>query len=132
MSQKPPHTPAEQILRYLDEHGVVDKDKGRSGHAGGGQRGVKRQHKHETLDLHGLTEEQADSAVTTVVQRCRAQGVRTLLIIHGRGYHSDPLEGPVLKRLVVRLLEYPLRECIREFRPAPPDKGGEGATVVYF
>lgn len=132
MSPKPPHTSAEQILRYLDEHGVVDKDKGRGGHKGGGQRGVKRQHKRETLDLHGLTEEQASVAITAAVPRCRAQGVRTLLIIHGRGYHSDPLEGPVLKRLVFRLLEYPLRESIREFRPAPPDQGGEGATVVYF
>ncbi|MBD3346521.1 MAG: hypothetical protein GF401_15815 [Chitinivibrionales bacterium] len=122
----------EEILRHLDKYGVVDKDSlrfSRKNRRRPGRTG-RRQRNREILDLHGLTEEQAAVHVRASIERCKENGIAQVLIIHGKGYHSTPGEGPVLKKLVRTMLDHELRSIIRDWIPALPRDGGEGATVV--
>ncbi|MBD3316505.1 MAG: DNA mismatch repair protein MutS [Chitinivibrionales bacterium] len=128
------YDPAEEILRYIDQHGVVDKDKSlaRRGVKGGSRRSRgKKRSDREVLDLHGLITEEAERRVRMAVDRCRRRGIYELLIIHGRGYHSGEA-GPVLKKMVRRMLAIELCHLIRDFVTASPRDGGGGATIVRF
>lgn len=122
------------ILAHLNEHGVEDKDAARSPVARRGTPGKSK--KSESfdlvLDLHGMKSDSATIAVKRVLDQARRTGARSLLIIHGWGSHSTGPEGPVLKRLVIDVLEREYADSIAEYRPAPLEHGGAGATVVMF
>ncbi|MBD3238960.1 MAG: hypothetical protein GF331_00135 [Chitinivibrionales bacterium] len=127
-------TERERILRYLDQHGVIDKDEpsgakaGRSGKAGSRRsRGVDYE-----LDLHGMTQERAARALRMTLKRCRRNGVRSVLVIHGQGLHSPSEEGAVLRKLVRAEVSHGLSDIVRNFKAAPPRLGGNGATIVYL
>lgn len=84
-----------------------------------------------TIDLHGRLEEEARLAVRAAVRDARGAGMRTILVIHGRGLHSP--EGPVLKNaLPAWLAEPPLGGWVLAFASAPPELGGPGATLVLL
>lgn len=115
----------EEILRYLDSHGVVNKDQGRT------PRNRNATGKGTfSLDLHGYTQEQAAVKLRTTISRCRHRGIRTLLVVHGQGYHSHPDEGPVLKKMVRDMLQGELESIVADWKPGAPSQGGDGATVV--
>lgn len=125
----------QQILNYLDQYGIFDKDFKR----GSGKKKqvkstkikqIKRQRRR--LDLHGLKEDEAASQIRHTVYQCKENGVPELLIIHGKGWGSDPNKGPVLKTLVHAMLDNELNSVIKDWIPALPKDGGEGATVVWF
>jgi DNA-nicking Smr family endonuclease len=123
----------DRILRYLDEHGVVDKDA--QGRRQGSRRArgrAARSAGSRTLDLHGLTAERADIVLRQTLQRCRRDGVQSLLVIHGQGHHCTDSEGSVLRRLVRMRIEGDLSHLVRDHRKAPPARGGDGATLVYL
>jgi len=121
-----------EILAYLDRHVTIDKDatsargRGRKPASTGGRGRASRR----TLDLHGMTEDRAVVALRSALQRYCEQGINELLVIHGKGWHSDIAGGPVLKRLVHAMLENELRDKVRRWQPAIPRDGGEGATLV--
>jgi DNA-nicking Smr family endonuclease len=124
-----------EILRHLDRHGVIDKDKDRprAPHAqrkniSRGRRGGSR----ATVNLHGQTEEAAERTLRDWISQCRQTGIAELLVIHGRGLHSDPVGGGILRTLVRMMLENELSPFIRSFSVASPRDGGEGATLVRF
>ena len=122
-----------EILSWLDEHGVVDKDAvvpGRSRSVSGGSE--RKTPFDATLDLHGMKVEEALTAVVTHLERARESGMRTLLVIHGWGRGSRDGRGPVLKHEVGRQLEAFRGTAIADYRPAPVEHGGAGATVVYL
>jgi DNA-nicking Smr family endonuclease len=56
--------------------------------------------------------------------------MRELLVIHGYGKHSNPNEGPVLKKLVRDLLDNDYRPKYRSYRTANSNDGGDGATLI--
>ena len=122
----------EEILSWLETHGVDDKDR----RAEAGKRLARIMHapqkKRLTLDLHGLKSDEAERKIVQAIDICHAEGIRELLVIHGRGLHSGELETPVLKTLVRSLLDGRLKERMRTWRPAHPDEGGEGATVIFL
>jgi DNA-nicking Smr family endonuclease len=123
---------AREILRHIARHGVADKDAlhgGRSGRPRQRRSGPRNQ---TTLDLHGLTEERAAAALREAVAAARRNGVRSLLVVHGRGIHSDPAEGAVLQRLVRIMLAGELQAFVRDSRSAASAQGGDGATLVYL
>jgi DNA-nicking Smr family endonuclease len=124
----------DSILRFLDLHGIEDKDTAASQKKKALARELITRHGvvRQVLDLHGMREEEAEKAVRKSVRECREKSVRELLIIHGYGLHSKPGEGPVLKNLVLTLLEHGLASQIKSFKPAPPRDGGAGATLVFF
>lgn len=81
-----------------------------------------------TIDLHGLTSEEAYSRLDSFVSECRKRDLRKILIIHGKGNHSET--GPVLSGVVRSFIE-------RDWRlgeSGHPDKydGGKGATWVII
>jgi DNA-nicking Smr family endonuclease len=122
------------ILSYLEAHGTRNKDSAASVPAPArpkiekGKGGVLRR----TLDLHGLTSDEASRRIRQTIDSCKEHGVRELLIIHGRGSHSTFNEGPVLKNLVLELLDNELRLSVQSFRPGLPREGGEGVTVAFL
>jgi len=123
----------EDILRHLDVHGVVDKDAARSVSERRGNRTTKAGNRQAPeIDLHGMTSGKAAVAVRSAVERCRDNGIRVLLVIHGLGTHSDPASGAVLKRMVRGMLEGELHDRVRSWAPARPDEGGGGATRVFI
>ncbi len=123
---------AEEILSHLERHGIARKDppppKGRAGKRN--CRGRRSRLHRMTLDLHGMRSEEAAARLRDALDRCRETGTRELLVIHGYGLHSDPAEGPVLKKIVRELLDRDLRPGYRSYRTASPADGGEGATLV--
>lgn len=84
----------------------------------------------QRLDLHGMTREEAWDKLPRFVRSAQQQGVKTLLIITGRGNNSP--EGPVLPGVVDRWLRDEGKELVVEFFPAPPALGGAGARLVFL
>jgi DNA-nicking Smr family endonuclease len=85
------------------------------------------------LDLHGLPRERASAALERFVAGARADGRRAVLVIHGRGAHSDDAR-PVLKPLVWRWLASApaAAEAVLAFASARPGQGGDGATLLLL
>lgn len=84
-----------------------------------------------TLDLHGSDAVSAREKVADALRQMWELGERGLLIIHGRGLHSE--SGPVLKESLPGWLAAPPHgRRILAFMTAPPDLGGTGATLVLL
>jgi len=82
-----------------------------------------------SLDLHGMTVEQARGEVTAFIRAERGELRRCVRIVHGKGYRSADGQ-PVLKTLLNRWL--PQRDDVVAFCSAPPHDGGTGALYVLL
>lgn len=84
------------------------------------------------LDLHGLGEEQALGATERFLVQSVAKGLRSVLLVHGRGLRS-PGGVPVLKTALVRALSSKrLQKRVLAFCTARPVDGGTGAMYVLL
>ncbi|MEJ2060149.1 MAG: Smr/MutS family protein [Gammaproteobacteria bacterium] len=81
------------------------------------------------LDLHGLTADEARRILVEFLLDARAQRLRHVRIIHGKGLRSDQ-RGPVLKARVNKWLRQ--REDVLAFTSARPVDGGTGAVYVLL
>jgi len=81
------------------------------------------------LDLHGMTVDEATGRALSFMQNAIFQGFRTVLLITGKGLHSE--DGPVLRNAMERLLNQNNEQVI-EWGVAPRRYGGEGALVVFL
>jgi DNA-nicking Smr family endonuclease len=96
----------------------------------------------DRLDLHGLRQADAERRLRTFILRARAEGLRTILIITGKGSARDSedsfaspdrSERGVLKRSVPLWLEAPeLRDCVAGIAPAHIRHGGSGALYIHL
>jgi DNA-nicking Smr family endonuclease len=79
------------------------------------------------LDLHGMSVDEAIAAVDGFLQQCLHKGTRVVLIIHGKGHHS---QMPILKNK----LNHWLREinAVLAFCSAAPAHGSRGAIYVLL
>ena len=87
------------------------------------------------LDLHGMTQAQAHTALLGFLRRAHADGVRTVLVVTGKGLgsrdHSQDHERGVLRRQVPMWLALPeFRLLVVGFDAAHVGHGGEGALYV--
>ena len=85
------------------------------------------------LDLHGMTQAQAHSALLGFLRAAQARGGRIVLVITGKGIRggSADTERGVLKRQVPLWLRLPeFRSYIVGFEAAGIGHGGEGALYV--
>lgn len=92
------------------------------------------------LDLHGMVQSAAHSALTYFIMKAHADGKRCVLVITGKGEryrHNDTGDmherGGVLRRSVPQWLnEAGLRTRILKFTYAQPKDGGEGALYILL
>jgi DNA-nicking Smr family endonuclease len=89
---------------------------------------VEEMSPQDRLDLHGLTRDEALDALQVFLKSCFKRGLKKVLVIHGKGYHSAG--EPVLKRAVRSCLES--SRLVRSFSGAPAKWGGGGAVVVFL
>jgi len=83
------------------------------------------------LDLHGLSARAAERAVHEALAECLAAGQRCLLLVHGRGRHSEG--GPVLREALPGWLAAPPHgPRVLAFASADASHGGPGATYVLL
>lgn len=82
------------------------------------------------LDLHGLTREEALSALPRFLLSAQKKGQKAVLVITGKGIHSP--NEPVLHQAVASWLRDAGRGLVLEFAPAPREMGGSGAYVIFL
>lgn len=82
-----------------------------------------------TLDLHGARAALTAKHVVRFVRDAERSGIRRVLIIHGKGLHSEG--GGVLANIVMETLtEGAAAPFVLAFVTAPISNGGSGALVV--
>lgn len=103
------------------------------------QRLVKGQMDIDTvLDLHGMTADQAKSALIVSLRAAHARGERTVLVITGKGRHARPDEfnrmvsGTLRKNLPDWLRGPSLSGIVLQVSKAQQKHGGAGAFYVYL
>jgi DNA-nicking Smr family endonuclease len=94
------------------------------------------------LDLHGLRQNEAHSALRSFLLNARARGLRWVLVITGKGggasqdrpvSHFHEVERGVLRRNVPRWLAEPeMRALVVSYTAAAIPHGGEGALYIQL
>jgi DNA-nicking Smr family endonuclease len=87
-------------------------------------------HATATLDLHGTTIAPALAQLRQFLLESRRIGHRCVLIVHGRGLHSE--QGAPLREAVISEFLGPLSGLVHAFASAAPADGGDGATYVVL
>ena len=84
------------------------------------------------IDLHGMTREEAKSAVDAFLKKERSAGKRCVLLVHGRGLHSKD-QVPILKDALKHWLATArFGRHVLAFATARPVDGGAGAIYVLL
>ena len=83
------------------------------------------------LDLHGLRQAEAQTALYDFLCRAQAAGARMAIVVTGKGVRNE--EGGVLRRLAPMWLSSPaMRDLVVGFGEAARHHGGEGALYVQI
>jgi DNA-nicking Smr family endonuclease len=103
----------------------------RDGHAPKILKRLRRGHYsvQDEIDLHQMSAEVAREVVASFLDASQRRGLGCVKIIHGKGLRSRA-EGPVLKRLVDRMLRQ--RDQVIAFASAQANQGGTGAVLVLL
>lgn len=84
------------------------------------------------LDLHGMTQAEAQTAMEQFLDRCCGLGLRCVRIVHGKGKNSGGSDGVLKQRVPQWLSTRRFSRVIIAFTSAPPGDGGTGATYVLL
>jgi DNA-nicking Smr family endonuclease len=84
----------------------------------------------DTLDLHGETVEIGKQQLREFVVAAHRLGRRCVLVVHGKGTHSE--HGAPLRDAVLAELLGPLSGLVHALATAAPAHGGEGATYIVL
>ena len=95
----------------------------------------------KSLDLHGYTLEDANKKVENFILENYQNGINKLLIVTGKGLHSDVEKNPYVSKNL-SILKYSIPEFIRNnseinkyinsFAEASIEDGGSGAFYIYL
>ncbi len=82
----------------------------------------------DSLDLHGLSSDEARKLLLDFLQHAAQQGLRCVCVIHGKGWHTGGVG--ILKART----RHWLTQCaeVLAFCEAPPHFGGGGAVLVLL
>jgi DNA-nicking Smr family endonuclease len=120
------------ILKRWEQGGgqvrIVDKDASAGDSPSLARLSPRRQRTEAAVDLHGQTQEEAWQSISAFVERSVVQGLRKILIIHGKGLH--PGANGALADLTRRYIETDDR-LGASGHPGAKD-GGTGATWVVI
>lgn len=90
---------------------------------------MERARPDDELDLHGMLQDEALAAVRYFLRESRLEGYRKVLVIHGKGLHSENQRG-VLKDAVQQIL---LKDKnVAAWGEAGRREGGRGASWVWL
>jgi len=121
---------------WLRRYGVIDKD-------AANERAMKKELSQDReylkklppdakIDLHGLTRDEAWSKLDSFINDCCRRGVKKILIVHGKGNHSENPGGVETGNVsVLSAMVRTFVECDNRLGASGhPDKklGGSGAT----
>ena len=87
-------------------------------------------HIDDSLDLHGLRSDDAESQVVKFVRLSFRRGARTLRIVHGKGLHSGSGIGVLREAVLHALTHAGAAPLVVAFASAHARHGGSGATIV--
>jgi len=104
---------------------------------------IQRRHKFKKklIDLHGYTLDKANIVVEKFILDCFENNISQLIIITGKGLHSENERNPfVSKELSILKNSVPeyiksnvnLMKLIKEIREAEIEDGGSGAFYVFL
>jgi DNA-nicking Smr family endonuclease len=85
-----------------------------------------------TLDLHGETTARVSDLVATFSRTHHRRGAKHLLIIVGKGLHSEDGQGVLLHALIDALTHGGAAPLVRCFASAHSTLGGSGAVAVML
>lgn len=75
----------------------------------------------DVIDLHSVPPKDVEAVVEEYLSEARRHGLKQLRIIHGRGIGA---QREIVRKVLARA------EFVRDFRDAPAEAGGWGATIV--
>ena len=102
---------------------------------------IKNHLKVKSLDLHGYTLEQANNAIEQFILKAFEEGVSKLIIVTGKGIHSDVEKDPYVSK-DLSILKYSVPEfinnnqnlmrVINDIQDATIEDGGSGAFYILL
>jgi DNA-nicking Smr family endonuclease len=84
------------------------------------------------IDLHGMTVAEAGPRLEAFLRTMRARGERCVLVIHGKGQHSQGGVAVLRGEVSAWLSQGPSSAHVAAFTTARVDDGGEGAMYVLM
>ena len=97
--------------------------------------------KSKTFDFHGFSLDEANKAIKKIIKESYDQNIRKLIIITGKGIHSDNEKDPY-KSKELGILKYSLPEYIKndielpqfinQIEEADIEDGGSGAFYILL
>jgi len=121
----------EVMNRWLEENPSPLKDADRSfrGKKSPSRKTIRRMAPQDTLDLHGYTVDEALKELDEFLLRSRRRGLKKVLVIHGKGNHSDSGESILRKKVRRHIADSPV--CGEHGVPQS-GMGGEGAVWIIL
>ena len=121
---------------FYDKHATSGRDENAYGTLPRGERRSRllRKSPDDSIDLHGLTRDEAWAALEVFFENSRKKGCEKVLIVHGKGNHQQNGEAhpgeAALRELSRRFVE----SCAfaGESGYSPAKEGGTGATWVIL
>ena len=102
---------------------------------------TKNHLKVRSLDLHGYTLEQANNAIEKFILKAFEESVSKLIIVTGKGIHSDVEKDPYVSK-DLSILKYSVPEfinnnqnlmrVINDIQDATIEDGGSGAFYIFL
>ena len=102
---------------------------------------IKNHLKVRSIDLHGYTLEQANNAIEKFILKAFAEGVSKLIVVTGKGIHSDVEKDPYISK-DLSILKYSVPEfitnnqnlmkIINNMTDATIEDGGSGAFYIHL
>lgn len=97
--------------------------------------------KKSEIDLHGFTLDEANMTIEKFILKSYENGYKRIRVVTGKGLHSNNNKNPYVSRKM-SILKYSVPEyikskpelmkCIKEFKSATIEDGGEGAFYIYL
>ena len=84
------------------------------------------------LDLHGLNSIQAFESMRNFIKNCWFKGMRTILLVPGRGLNSPNGHGILKQKIPQWLTHEPFKGVTLAFCTARPQDGGPGSIYVLL
>ncbi|MBD1141286.1 Smr/MutS family protein [Pelagibacterales bacterium SAG-MED39] len=92
-------------------------------------------------DLHGYSLDDANKKIEDLIRNCYKNGFKKLIIVTGKGLHSDNVNDPYVSK-DLGILKYSVPEYIKnnkalmsliiEIKEASLEDGGSGAFYIYL